>query len=127
MILRKDNSIPLIVGQTYQLGNDQSGNWVKIISIENGMVHAVGVELTIADMHVPVWKFDDLLATPEQLDTPYFLTNEADINLLYPDGTGILINWEPMPDSHLFIFTLADGTPLTTHDSIQLLVQEETL
>jgi hypothetical protein len=59
--VRPDNSIPLIVGAIYQLTPDMGGNYVTIVDITRRYVYFAGVDNTIADWRLPVWKADDVL------------------------------------------------------------------
>jgi len=60
--VRPDNSIPLVIGAIYQLTPDQGGQYVTIIDITRRYVYFRGIDHHIADLKVPVWKADDILA-----------------------------------------------------------------
>lgn len=77
---RVNNAMPLNVGWWYQLYPETSSNWIEIVSIERGIVHAIGVEDTIADWWVPTWKFDDLVIN--YMERGSFLLTEDGLFLL---------------------------------------------
>lgn len=93
--VRPDNSIPIIEGQTYKIGNSEmGGQWVVIVEIVAGKVHAIGIESNIADLRIPLWKFDDIIATPSDTSVAYYLFVEEETQLIFEDGAEIIINVE---------------------------------
>lgn len=62
---RPDDSIPLIVGYVYKFGNAFTGsNYVIITDIVDNVVFARGIGDTQADIEVPKYRFDDMVAGP---------------------------------------------------------------
>lgn len=93
--VRPDNSIPIIEGQTYKIGNSEmGGQWVVVVKVVEGKVHAVGIESNIADLWIPLWKFDDIVATPTDMSIAYYLFVEEETQLTFEDGSEIIINVE---------------------------------
>lgn len=59
--VRPDNSIKLVVGHVYLLTPQYGGNYVRIIALTRKYAYFEGVDNTIADWKLPVWKADDVL------------------------------------------------------------------
>ena len=61
-IIRPDNAIPLVVGWEYNITpGEASMQWVRIVALTDKNVYTEGIDNTIADWEIPIWKFDDLV------------------------------------------------------------------
>lgn len=57
-----NDSVPLVVGGLYRLGNSTQGcDWIQITSMDFNNVYAKGVGNHIADLVIPRYRFDDLV------------------------------------------------------------------
>lgn len=57
-----NNNIPLVVGGQYELTpGEASTDWVIVTKLTTRDVYAKGVDDNVADLIVPIWKFDDLI------------------------------------------------------------------
>ena len=60
--IRPDNAVPLAIGWEYNITpGEASMQWVRIVELTNKNVYTEGVDNTIADWEIPIWKFDDLV------------------------------------------------------------------
>ena len=63
IVLPEDMWPSIVIGRAYLLKPTQTGGqWVKVLSIDDGIVHAVGVWGNIADLHLPMERFYNALA-----------------------------------------------------------------
>lgn len=93
--VRPDDAIPIIEGQTYQIGNSEmGGQWAVVVEVQGDRVHAVGIESNLMDLWIPLWKFDDIIATPADLGLQYYLYVDLETMLIFEDGSEMIINAE---------------------------------
>lgn len=58
-----NDTLPLVVGYMYQLGNTNAGQWIQITGLDSKFVYAVGVgKHQFSPAPIPRWRFDDLVA-----------------------------------------------------------------
>lgn len=92
---RPDNSLPLIVGHVYRVTPEYGGNHVRIIAKDRKYVYFEGVDHTIADWKLPIWKADDVLVkdlgAKAGPDAFYLLLMTGDY-LLKQDGGKLRLN-----------------------------------
>lgn len=61
--VRPDDSIPYGIGFRYRLGNSSmGGQWVEIYAMDWFYIYARGIDNHQADLKIPRWKFDDIVA-----------------------------------------------------------------
>lgn len=85
-----NNNIPLVVGGEYELTPGMaSSNWVIITKIDLRNVYARGIDDTVADLKLPIWKFDDVMVA-YKINGVLYSKDDYLYDILTQDGLYVL-------------------------------------